>query len=194
MPDENTTTETVIDAPQDVNGAQQATEAPQNGTATPQSETPDAAQLRAELESAQARIHELNKENEKRRLAEKKAAEEKLAEEGKLQELAEQREQERDAAIAERDAMKRLLTVERLSVAHGLPVELRDRVQGTTEEEIEADIKKLASLIPARPQAPQAPDMTAQSRGAAAPGVLDAAREAEVRRKFRLGSPVGVRQ
>lgn len=72
---------------------------------TPEAETLDAAALKAELEGAQKRIAELNKENEKRRLAEKAAAEQKLIDEGKSKELAETAQAERDAVIAERDAL-----------------------------------------------------------------------------------------
>ncbi len=72
---------------------------------TPEQETLDSAALKTALEGAQAQIAKLNKENEKRRLAEKAAAEQKLADDGKLKELAEQRAKERDDANADREAL-----------------------------------------------------------------------------------------
>lgn len=82
-----------------------------------------AERIAKELEGAQKRISELNKENEKRRLAEKDAAEKKLAEEGKLQELVELRAKERDEKATELEAASQKLN--RLNEILGADVDKR---------------------------------------------------------------------
>jgi hypothetical protein len=91
------TTETVDTATTETVGSTPAADA---------GKTPE--QLAADLESAQRRIHELNKENEKRRKQaeeqerqQRTAEEKRLAEQGEFKSLAATREAERDAAQAE---------------------------------------------------------------------------------------------
>lgn len=82
--------------------ADKATEATE-GAVTTDSETLDAAELAKQLEGAQARIRELNKENEKRRLEEKERKLKELEEQGKYKEILAERTAELEAIKAEKE-------------------------------------------------------------------------------------------
>lgn len=82
-----------------------------NATAIVEARTPE--QTRNELDSANARILELNKENERNRrkqsefeAAQKKADEDRLAKQGEFETLAKTREGERDTAQSELESAK----------------------------------------------------------------------------------------
>lgn len=87
------------------------------------------------------------------------------------------------AAIAETQAASeseaRTLLAENVALKAGLPNELASRLQGTTREELEADAKALAKLVPA-PEASDDPDLNGGLDGSSGTPVfdVDAARKA----------------
>lgn len=107
-------------------------------------------------EWAQKHIRDLRSENASHRQkakeaadAAQKAAEEKAKHDGEWQKLAEQYKaklEEKDAEIAKRD---RLDMIRKVAAKYKLPDALSTRLQGDTEEAMEADAKELAKALPA---------------------------------------------
>ena len=82
---------------------------------------------------------------------------------------------ERDSFKSENEKLKALLERQKISAREGLDPDLWDRVQGTTVEEIEADVKKLVEKFAVQPKrsgalrsGASAPDGASGKRGAAA--------------------------
>lgn len=75
------------------------------------------------------------------------------------QQLTELRAQAETAQLLEQRAALAEGQLTRLTVARaiGLPDQLADRLRGGTEEELTADARRLAELLPPAPQAPAAP-------------------------------------
>lgn len=118
-----------------------ATETVETTPASVAGKTPE--QLQAELETAQKRIHELNKENEKRRKQadeqakqQQEAEEKRLAEQGEFKTLADQRTAERDAVTAQ------------LETAAGKLLRLNEILSADISRRIEAWPQEVKSLVP----------------------------------------------
>ena len=149
--------------------------------ASPESETPE--QLKARLDSAEARIKELNKENEKRRRQQDEAEKAALAEQGKFKELFEQSQSELNALRNELAAKERAIAVRDVASEFNLPAELAARLKGDSIDELRADAKELAKFAQPRREPPPS---EAQRSGAPQPGVLDDSRRAELATRFRI--------
>ncbi len=74
-----------------------------------------------------------------------------------------------DAAQAELSALKRARLQDRAALAHGIPLDIADKLAGDTEEEVMADAKRLAQYMGDRERRPTAPnidsDTDSDSRG-----------------------------
>ena len=140
---------------------------------------------------AQSLIGDLRKENAGHRKAKgeaekaaQEAEEKRLAEEKRWQELAEKRQAELEKANSELSRVQHEALVRDVAQAAGLPPALAGRLRGSTREELEADAKELAKLIPAQTQTPGAP-AGPQRTGAPDPE-QDEARKAELRQRYRI--------
>jgi|GEM_PF-2114477 len=101
------------------------------------------AEINKKLRAAEAKLKKLEDEQ--------RAAEEaKMKEQGNYKSLLEQRENELKTLRLEKERL-------RVATAKGLPVELADRLQGETAEELEADADKLLALLKVKPQTPGVP-------------------------------------
>lgn len=135
--------------------------------------------LKERLDKAQKAADK--KAEDARAEAERKAAEE----QGEFKKLYEDAEKRRVEAEAKAAQIERERLLDRIAAKHALPDDLRDRLRGDSEEDLDADAEKLAALI-AKPDTPKAPDLDADKRGSVKAGEMTDAREAEIRRKFRL--------
>lgn len=132
---------------------------PQTEPATPaEAQTTDTQQPEQEHMIPKSRFDEINnrlkkmeseaaKAEKARQEAERKA----LEEQNRFKELYEQEKAEREKALAEMTALQQQNMRRDIAAKVGLPPTLALRLQGTTEEEIEADAKQLLSVIPKAP-------------------------------------------
>lgn len=139
-------------------GTEGATTAPDT---TPTNDNP--ADIAAQLASANKRIHELNKENEKRRKEATESEKNALAEQGKFKELFEKSQSELETLKGDLTAKERAIMVRDVAHKFNLPDELRDRLRGDTAEELESDAKGLAKFATTKREAPAS---EANQRGA----------------------------
>lgn len=93
------------------------------------------------------------KATEKAQKAAREAEEKALAEQGKYKELYEKAEAEKAAQAAELSKIQRQQLATSVAAKVGLPATLAGRLQGDSEEELEADAKALLESLP-KPQAP----------------------------------------
>lgn len=158
----------------------------QEGTSTVPDTTPttpdNQADIAAQLASAHRRIHELNKENEKRRKEATESEKAKLAEQGEFKKLYDEATEELAKVRADLASRERDLLLRGIAQKFNLPDELRDRLRGDTAEELEADAKALAKFAVVKREAPAS---EAAATGNAV-GVLDAGREEELKKRFRI--------
>jgi hypothetical protein len=92
------------------------------------------------------------KAQEAERKATEKATTEAAAKQGDWQKLAEQREKEAGELKARLDALETASRKRAIGAKYNLPDELAARLMGATDDELEADAKKLQALIPAVPK------------------------------------------
>jgi hypothetical protein len=83
----------------------------------------------------------------------------------------------------EKTRIERERLIDRIAADAKLPVELRDRLRGETEEELREDAKQLAKFT--QPAKPEAPDLDATRRGGSNGEPTDAEKE-ELNRRFRI--------
>ena len=149
-------------------------------------QTPD--ELQAELERTREALKKANKEAEQRRrkleeldAAEAKRKEAEMSELEKANKRAE--EAEKRAAQIERERL-----LDRIAAKHSLPEDLRDRLRGESEEDLEEDAQKLAALVvkSAAPQVPNAPDLDADRRGGLRLGELTDDKKRELASRYRI--------
>lgn len=155
-----------------------------------ESALPTLEQLQSELESANKRINELNKESLKHRKdaerieAEKKQAEDaKLKEQGEFKTLLEKEQQAHQATQAQVKSLQR----EVFALKNSIPPSLADRLKGDTEEEWKRDAETLMKdLAPKSPTPPARDANRDASRGTGAPANVSAdalAKQRESRRQ-----------
>lgn len=115
---------------------------------TEQTNTEKVEISRAEFEKLQAALKEANKESASRRkrLEELEAAETKRKEAEMTE--AEKAQQRANALEAELKTLKRIEMQRTAAEKVGLPATLAKRLQGDTEEELEADAKALLETLP----------------------------------------------
>ncbi len=113
-----------------------------------------------------------------------------------------------DAAQAELSTLKQARMKDRAALAHGIPLELADKLSGDTEDDVMADAKRLAAYIGDRQYRRPAPSIDADAGGDAEPtphidleSIRDPAfyaknRQAiwEAAKQGRLGSGIGAIQ
>ena len=144
---------------------EQATPTPQapqpsgNGQTPPQAQPPVQPDAQApgpvpydRFKEVNDQLRELKQWREKQEADAKAAREKQLAEQAKWQELAEQRAQELEAERLRN-------TRQQVAMQKGIPVDLMDRLQGSTPEELQADADRLLAYIKpaAGPGVPPAP-------------------------------------
>lgn len=144
---------------------------PQTSTATVTTgeETYTKAQVEQMLKDRLERASAKAKEAETK--AAEKAAAETAAKQGEWQKLAEQREKEAGELKARLDALELAGRKRAIGAKFNLPEGLAERLTGTTDEELEADAKKLQALIPASPK--PSPGPVNPGAGGSAPGESD---------------------
>lgn len=150
MPDEQTTPETPeTPAPKDGEPGSEETPKTTGEEAPKDGETPPEEKPQMSLEDALAEVEKTRGEAANYRVRARNA-EEALKSAKSLDEVNE--------IVAnmsvEREKAERALLVENVALKHNLPDALAARLQGATREELEADAKALASLIPAPQEEP----------------------------------------
>ena len=146
---------TLIDSPAATPEAAKTVE-PEGATTAPDTNQPNdnQADIASQLASANRRIHELNKENEKRRKEATESEKTALAEQGKFKELYEKSNSELEKLRGDLSAKERAILIRDVAQKFNLPDELRDRLRGETVEELEGDAKGLAKFATTKREAP----------------------------------------
>lgn len=166
----------------ETNSEQSAEQSQQSGTQTgaePGQQTETAASFtQADVERivkerlARAESKAAEREQRARADAEAKA----LAEQGNFKTLYEKLQAEAAAKDAQLKALERKQLAGGVAARVGLPTALAERLQGETEEELEADAKALLAAIPK----PTAPNINAGAGGGNNQSTLNAADAAEL--------------
>jgi hypothetical protein len=131
------------------------------------------------------RLEKANKAAEKKAADARAEAERKAAEEqGNFKTLYEQEKTAREAAETERKQMERERLLDKVAAKHALPERLRNKLEGETEDELEADAIELAKLL--KPAQQGAPNIDATTRGAQFGGELTDAKKNELAQRFRI--------
>lgn len=151
MADETTETQAQTG---DATGEQAGAEATgqTTGAGTGQQTGGDAGRTAEEKRFTQAELDKIVRDrlaDEKKRAA-KQAEEEKAKAAGEYQKLYEQERAGREAAEAAANNAKLDIARVRIGAKHGLPEDLAELLRGTTEEELEAHAKRLASTVIAK--------------------------------------------
>jgi len=164
MDDKTTEVATTEDAKEGTEQAQATGAEPGKQTETPAETEKTFTQADLDRIVKERLAKEQAKSEAKAQEAAKKAEEAALAEQGKYKELYEKAEAEKTEAAQKIAAMERAQLARTIAERVGLPASLAGRLQGDTEEEIEADAKTLLAALPK----PAAPNLNSQP-GANAP-------------------------
>lgn len=116
--------------------------------------------------------------------AERKAAEE----QGEFKKLYETEKANREKAEAEKARIERERLIDRIAATHALPAELRDRLRGESEEELNADAEQLARLVKAETR--RTPPASEAQRNGGSDAVIPTEEVAAVAQRMGLKMPV----
>lgn len=143
----------------------------------------EAAEQRTALKQLKAQLAALEGANNERETAA-------LAEQGKFKDLFEKEKAEREKLAAALEATQAQALRTKVGLAAGLPAALIERLQGNTEEELNADAEALKAILP--PPSPPAPGGRQTTTTAVPGGNPGAPTDAELRRELFGGVDVPV--
>jgi hypothetical protein len=182
MPEQTETFEETKEATataEETSTKQEAEEAIQEEEAR-QPDPKDQSRAAYEMRQIRKQLEDLRKENEGYKRRDEEARKAKLTQEQRLQE-------ERDAAIAERDTLRMENLRNRVAAEFKLPAAMAARLIGTDEESLRADAEELQKLLPK----PRVGSPTDPPRGGGAARIY---KRSELRADPRLAASPEVKQ